>query len=422
MKPTRLKSCLRLGLFLLFCIGVDPAAATEKHASAEQVLDLGALVREATENNPEIKAARQRWEASRAVVPQVGTLPDPKAQVGYQRMPMMEPLEGPMYGIGQEIPFPGKLQLREDMAGREAERMEAEYAAVRFRVIARLKEAYFNLHFVHESIDVVERNKLLLMQFEKTATARYAVGKAVQQDVFRAQVEISRVLERLAILEQRKESLHADVNRIVNRPPSNQLGAPHEVPVIPLTRSLAEINTLIETSSPLLRASAKGVERGEQAVALARREYYPDFDLSVLGLRNDRINDNGYQLMLGVKIPLYFVTKQREGVREARALRESAAQDLQTVRQMLLFQAKDNVVQAQRAERLIKLLRDAIIPQAGLALESALAGYAVGKVDFLTLLNSLLTLQENELELHGEMVEHGKALARLEELVGGSFQ
>ena len=164
------------------------------------------------------------------------------------------------------------------------------------------------------------------------------------------------------------------------------------------------------------------MERGEQAVALARREYYPDFDLSVLGLRNDRINDNGYQLMLGVKIPLYFATKQREGVREARALRESAAQDLQTVRQMLLFQAKDNVVQAQRAERLIKLLRDAIIPQAGLALESALAGYAVGKVDFLTLLNGLLTLQESELELHGEMVAHEKALARLEELVGGSFQ
>src|SRR3989338_3928321 len=147
MKPTRLKSYVVLGLLVIVCCGVDPAVAAEKHAVAEPVLDLTTLVREATENNPEIKAARQRWEASRAVVPQMGTLPDPKAQVGYQRMPMLEPLEGPMYGIGQEIPFPGKLQLREGMAGREAERMEADFAAVRFRVIARLKEAYFDLHF-----------------------------------------------------------------------------------------------------------------------------------------------------------------------------------------------------------------------------------------------------------------------------------
>ena len=71
-------------------------------------------------------------------------------------------------------------------------------------------------------------------------------------------------------------------------------------------------------------------------------------------------------------------------------------------------------VQAQRAERLITILRDAIIPQATMGLQAAQAGYAVGKVDFLTLLNSLLTLQDSQLELHGEMVNHEKALARLE--------
>ena len=285
----------------------------------ERRIDLPGLIRELEEANPEIKAARERWEAARAVVPQVQTLPDPRLQFGYQRMPMMEPVQGAMYGIGQEIPFPGKLKLKGEVAQREADRIEQEYAAVRLRLLARLKEAYLDLHFVHDAIDVVERNKVLLMQFEKTAKSRYAVGQAAQQDVFRAQVEISRVMDRLAVLDQQKESLHAAINRLLNRPPDGPLGAPEEIHVTMLTLSLPQLNQRAEEFSPILHASAKGVERGEQAVALARREYYPDFDVSALGIRNDRINDNGYQVMVGIRIPLYYTTKQRQAVRQALA-------------------------------------------------------------------------------------------------------
>lgn len=96
----------------------------------------------------------------------------------------------------------------------------------------------------------------------------------------------------------------------------------------------------------------------------------------------------------------------------------TAVQERLALKQDLLFRLTDNVAQAQHAEQLVAILKDAIIPQATLTLESAQAGYAVGSVDFLTLLNSLLTLQENELELHGEMVEHEKARARLEEILG----
>jgi outer membrane protein TolC len=132
------------------------------------------------------------------------------------------------------------------------------------------------------------------------------------------------------------------------------------------------------------------------------------------------MNKNGYQVMLGITIPLYYTTKQREGVHEAVATRESAIQERQAMKQDLLFRLKDNVAQIQRAQQLVAILKDAIIPQATLTLESAQAGYAVGAVDFLTLLNSLLTLQENELELHSEMVEHEKAMARLEEILGST--
>ncbi len=410
-----LRTVVSVVAYLVVAMLVSPAAAP----AAEPRLSLEGLIEELAERNPEIKAARERWEAAKAVVPQVQTLPDPKLQLGYQRMPMLDPFQGPMYGFGQEIPFPGKLSLKGEIAQREAERLEQEYNATRLRLIAVLKEAYYNLHFVHKSIEIVEKNKALLTQFEKTAKARYSVGQAAQQDVFRAQVELSRVLDRLAVLDQQKESLHAAINRFLNRPPAGPLGTPEEIQTTILTILLQELSRRAEAFSPALLASAKSIHRSEQVVSLARRQYYPDFDVTALGTRNDRINENGYQVMLGIKIPLFYQTKQRQGVNEALASLSGAREDFSVTRQDVLFQVKDGFVQAQRAERLITILRDAIIPQATLALQAAQAGYGVGKVDFLTLLNSLLTLQESQLELHSEMVSHERAVARLEAVTGG---
>ena len=398
-----------------------PVGAADE--TAEPRLDLSGLIRELDTANPEIKAAFQRWESAKAVVPQVQTLPDPRLQLGYQRMPMVPPVvEGAMYGFGQDIPFPGKLTLKGEVAQREADRLEQEYLATRLRLVAALKQVYYDLHFVHKSIDVVERNKALLTQFEKTAKARYSVGQAAQQDVFRAQVEISRVLDRLAVLDQQKESLHAAINRLLNRPPDGPLGTPEETHSILLTLPLQELNRRANEFSPALLATVKSIDRSERSVLLAKRQYYPDFDVTALGIRNDKINDNGYQIMVGIKIPLFYQSKQKQGVHEAMANLEGAREDFAAARQDLLFQVKDGFVQAQRAERLITILRDAIIPQATLGLQAAQAGYAVGKVDFLTLLNSLLILQDSQLELHSEIVNHEKARARLEAVTGGPLE
>ncbi|MEO8326689.1 MAG: TolC family protein [Nitrospirota bacterium] len=389
-------------------------------ASAEESsLTLQALVEEALLRNPDIQGARRQWEASQAIIPQVQSLPDPNLLLGYQRMPMLEPLEGPVYGFSQKFPFPGKLGLKGEVAARYADRIEQVYLATQLNVISRLKRHYWDLHFIHKSIEIVEKNKLLLMQFEKTANARYSVGKTAQQDVFRAQVELSRVLDRLAVLEQQKESLHAAINRILNHPPIGPLGTPEEIHLTPILQDLPELARQAEAYSPILLGSAKSVAQGEESVSLARKEYFPDFNLSALGTRNERINENGYQIMLGIQIPLFYQTKQREGVNQAVADLSRAREDLTATRQDVLFQVKDAFERARRASRLVKLVGKAIIPQATLALQSAQAGYSVDKVDFLTLLNNLLTLQENELELHGEMVEHEKAVARLEELTGG---
>lgn len=381
---------------------------------AEPRLELESLVQEALENNPDILAARQRLEAASALIPQVRTLPDPKINLGYREVVEREA----MYGVSQEIPFPGKLSLRGEVAASEAERTEQEYLAVRLSVQARLKEAFYDLHLVHKALEIVRKNLILLQNFEKTAKARYMVGQGTQQDVFRSQTEISRVLQRLAILEQQGKSLRAEINRILRHPPTHPLGIPQEIEVTPLAHRPEDIQVLAEHAAPLLRAQAKSIERSENTLALAEREYFPDFEVSALGWRNETMNRDGYQVMLSIKVPLYYASKQRYGVKQAVAGKQAAMQDWWAIKQELAARIQDNLARTERAEELVKLLANALIPQARLTLASAQASYAVGKVDFLTLLNSLLTLQENEIELHREMTEHEKALARIEEIIG----
>jgi len=106
-----------------------PVCATDE--AAETSLELSGLIRELDAANPEIKAARQRWEMAQTVVPQVQTLPDPTLQLGYQKMPMVEPFQGAMYEVGQEIPFPGKLRLKGEVAQRDADRRPSTAALTR---------------------------------------------------------------------------------------------------------------------------------------------------------------------------------------------------------------------------------------------------------------------------------------------------
>lgn len=391
-------------------IHAEPAAFSETAG----VVSLESLVQEALDRNPEIKAAEQRIEAARAAISPAQTLPDPMVGVEYTDLETREL----MYGVTQELPFPGKLRLRGEIAGREADQVEQEYLAMQLATVSDLKQAYYELHVVHQSIVIFQRNKALLQEFEQSAKANYEVGRGAQQDVFRAQTEISRVLTRLAGLDQQQLSLEAEINRILYRPPGTALGVPERPQMTLLRRSVEELGALVDQAAPLLRAQMMGVERAQREVKLAHREYYPDFEISAGGMREEPMGTDGYRVMLNVRVPLYYARRQRFEVRGAIASREAALSDLQATKQELLFRIQDNVAQVRRSEELVKLLESALIPQARLTLLSAQAGYSVAKVDFLTLLNALLTLQDNELELHMEFAAHEQAVARLEEIIG----
>ncbi len=388
-------------------------AAWNLAAAASPAL-LDGLVEEAQRSNPEIAAAEQERRRLEALAPQVGTLPDPAIFLGYRDMDERET----MYGMSQEFPFPGKLRLRREIAVREADRAARKYEAVRLAVTARLKEAYFDLCLARESAAVLERNRRLLVEFEATAKVLYGVGRGAQADVLRAQAEVSRVLARLAGRRQEEVSSMAELVRLLGRPAGQFPERTEALTLTPVGENLGELLGYLEVRAPLVQAARKDVERGDMALALAHREFFPDFEIAAQGLHSRPMDEDGYQVMLSVRVPLYFASRQREGVREAVADRERSVDELLAQRQELAARLGDAVARLERAEQVIGLLTGAIIPQARATLASANASYAVGRVDFLTLLNSLLTLQDNELEMLAETAEHEKAVALIEELVG----
>lgn len=410
--------------------GIKPSPPKGQGAS-EQVLEaplltIKDLIDEAKRVNPEIQAARRRVEAAWARVPQARSLPDPMVSIGYMNEGFSRLTLGSSemarldLSFSQEVPFPPKLSLKGRIAAKEAEREEEVLRATELDVISRLKVAYYDLFFVERSIGIVMKNKDLLEKFAKTAEARYAVGKAVQQDVLRAQTEITILLQRLAQLERERGSLRAAINSLLNRPREAPLGRPVE----PLRRKLPfSFEQLVELGlekSPELKAAERSLDRNGLALDLAKKQYYPDFTIST-GYANRGRFEGTWQVMAGVTVPLYFKRKQDYGVREAIADVSSAQEDLQTVKQSLFFRVKDLFLTAETSERLLELIGTGTLPQATLTLESSIASYAVGKVDFLTLLTNLLNVLNQELQYYQELTNFEKALARLEPMVGVSF-
>src|SRR3990167_2952835 len=335
-----MKHCnLKKLIWILFLICFLPVAIANTASSS-----LMQLIHEAAQNNPQIKAARDRWLVTQYVIPQSSVLPDPKVDLGYIKMsgnnPMdVDPRREQMYGLSQEIPFPGKLITRQKIATLDGKRARAEYQATCLSVIAQLKRIFYDLYFVNKSIDIFQKNQLLLEKIEKSAEANYSVGKTPQQDIFRAQTEISRVIMRLVMLKQERLSLQPDINLLLNRPLDIAITTPLRLVITPLKYDLEHFYFLVENRSPQLKAQKRNVEKGRQDINLRKMDYFPDVELGAAKLRDTAMGTQGYQVMLSATIPLYFLEKQNNGVRESIARYHADINDFSSTYRDLLFQA-----------------------------------------------------------------------------------
>ncbi len=394
----------------------------------EQRLQLNALIAEMLRENPELLAAAQQIQAARARPRRVSSLPDPRLSVINRNVKRPIPFanvgDEPMslggVGFTQELPFPGKLRLKGKIADKEADAATKVHRTTALRLTAELKQSYYRLHFVHQATDILLRQQRFLDQLTRIAETRYAVGKGIQQDILRSQVEQSLLENRLTLLEQERGSLEARIHRLLNRPvhPSGNMPLPrpadYERPV--LEHNLNELYELARQLSPELQRQQDLTDRNQLALQLARKDFRPDFSLTAAYFNRGEFTSL-WETRVDVTLPLYFWRKQRNGVREASSRLVQSRQEQTATGQEIFFRVKDEVLAAQASDRLVSLYGTAIVPQATLALESSLSSYEVGKVDFLTLINNFVTILDYETSYWDQHARLAESLARLEALV-----
>lgn len=387
------------------------------------VVTVQEVVAMALERNPSIQGAVARTQAQRARVPQAKALPDPTFSGGWMGSIVPFRVEhkfAPSFrglSVQQRLPYPGKRRLRGEIADRQAEAASWKAEGVRREVIAQVKVAYYQYFYDTKAIAITRKNKDLLEKLEQIAEARYRVGKGIQQDVLRAQVEVARVDQRLIILQQRKATATARLNTLLYRDPEAPLPAPAPVAAGDLKLGLTELYSLARANDTVMEQDRRMVEGGQDAVKLAQKSYEPDFTVTyTYQQRPDLQDSNG--VMVGMNIPVFYRHKQRERVIEASHELIGARKSLDERRTTLNYEIKQQYLAAEAAQKLMNLYSKAIVPQSSLALESSMSAYEVGKVDFLSMLDNFTYVLDYEVDYYRELSNYQSALAKLEPLVG----
>ncbi len=388
-------------------------------------LDLDEVVAEALKRNPEILAAQKRYEGMRQRPAQAGSLPDPVVSMGYTSNG--NPLPGAGLGVyptsnigvqvSQQFFYPGKRRLREEAAGKDAEAEFENYQAVELNVVSRVKQAFYRYQHSYAAEAVLEEGRDIYRRLLEVAEARYAAGKAAQQDVFKSQTRVSLIETKLMQLRQEQATEAAEINALLDRPAEAELGRPAEPHAHAPALRLDELETRGRKDAPELKRDEKLLQSSELKWNLAGRDYYPDTTITA-GYFNQHPMAPMYVFRADVNVPLYFFRKQRaalaergDGVAEARHTLEADAREIG-------FRIREQYLAATTAYEILTAYEGTVIPQAKLALNSSLIAYQTGAVDMMSVLTNADGVVELEMGYHEQMQGFHTALSRLEELTG----
>jgi outer membrane protein, heavy metal efflux system len=408
----------------LFGLVIVVSCAGPAVAQSSERLSLDAVVAEVTAQHPEIAAAQRRYDAARLRPVQERSLPDPMISAGYNANgnPLpgaglgTEPTANIGFMVSQELPFPGKRELRASIASREADAEFPQIEAARLKVTARVKQAYYRLAYSYAVTDVLTRNLALLDTLLKVSENRYAVGQAAQQDVIKAQTQVSILELQLERLRQERATREGELNALRGRPVSDPTGRPDDLQLTPFDLELAALVAAAAEHAPMLRRDEIMIDRSQLAVDAARKDYQPDFGVSG-GYYYMGAMPPMYEFRFDVKLPLQRA-RRAAAVAEQLALVAQARSTYDSTRLNLQSDVQEAYQMAATSVHLATLYRDTVLPQARLALESSMASYQTGAVDFLSVLTNFGAVLEYEMTYFDELSAYHVAASRLEEMTG----
>jgi cobalt-zinc-cadmium efflux system outer membrane protein len=411
-------------LMLVYMIIFPCIVSAEPDDAATPTLD--GLIQEALRQSPMITSTRKHWQALTRVPVQVSTLPDP--MVGLQQLTVGSPQPFSGYetsdfyytgfGISQDIPGPGKLGLRAKQADKEAEASHDAVLVQQRQVVEQVRETYFNLFYLRKMLDSLHGTQSELDRIAETTVAQYHVAMAQQQDVLKAQLAQTDVLKDTEMNQEEFQQGQANLKAILGREQDSSDIEISEITPTTLSISDSRLRQLAIANSPTLQQAHAMEEQRDAALAIAKRDYVPDFNVGYAYQKTGPGFRDYYMLSLGVKVPLYFWRRQTPAVEQASLVKESVLADSQSKRLSVLSDLENQVVALRTSDRVLKLYTEGLIPQSEETVTSANAGYRLGKVDFQTLLSAVVDVLRIKQEYFRTVADHEIAVAKIRQTIG----
>src|SRR6266700_1099249 len=429
-------SCVALSrsisVILLSAVLAAHAFAQESPTShTGSITPLSELLAEAEKNNPRIEAARQGWQAAKQVPTQVSTLPDPQFNLQHVSVGSPRPFAGYTnsdfayigLGVTQDIPYPGKLKLRGEIAKREADVSQQQVESLRRAVLAEVKASYFQLAYLSKTLAILEQDGELLNQVEQATDARYRSGMGTQRDVLQAQLQKTKLVRELAMHHLEVGKLEAQLKQFLNRSQDSPDIEPADLTETPLLQNYQELLGAAKAQSPELAASQKMIDKQALQVNLARKDFYPDLNVQYMWQRTDPTQFRAYYILtFGVRVPIYRSRKQKPELAQAQSEELRARSELEAQSQRVASELRAQYVVVQQTTELFKIHREGLAPQARSAFQSGLASYQSNKQDFQAVLTSFLDVLHLDEEYWRNLAEYETAIARLEQITGLSLR
>jgi cobalt-zinc-cadmium efflux system outer membrane protein len=383
-----------------------------------------ALVQEVEQKNPQIAASFHAWQALQNVPQQAGAFPDTQFSVQQFSVGSPRPFAGYSnsdfayigFGASQDIPYPGKRQLRARVAERESDAMEAQTDSIRRTVVGSLKMAYFRLAYFQQTLATLENSQELLNQVQQAAEARYRVGQGNQQDVLKAQLQHTKVLQEIAHHHQEEGLLEAQIKQLLGRAQESPDIIAEVLRVRSVPYTAPELLQRAREHNPDVRSKSASIRQQETQVVLAHKNFRPDFNVQYTYQHTASNFRDYYMATFGIRLPNRG--RQRAELAEAEQNQERARREMDSESQRVLSEVQQQYVRAKLSEERLKIYSDGLVPQSGATFRSALSAYQSNRQDFETLLSAFLDVLNLDLEYRSELVEHESALAELERLTG----
>ena len=400
---------------------VDLAVDLAADLAVGDVLVLETLIAAVHARNPSLQAAHAAWHEALQRYPQEISLQDPilQSMIAPATLPSNSSVQSSYYlGLAQQVPWSGKRELRGQKALWEANAKSSDSKTVLLQLSSATRLAFFDDYLAHRELEINLRNLELMQDFRSTAKSKYEAAQVSQQDVSSADLELVKLQQQKLDLERSKQIAIARINTLLHQRPDEQLPPPPKV--LDAIADLPEIATLRETAiqrRPELAALLARIQVEKNAIAIALKEYYPDFEFMTRydSFWTDRVQRG--QLGLNMNIPIQN-DRRTAAVREAQFRVQRMCSELAVKQDAVNEEVQMAFARVESSRNTVILFKDRILSIADVNLETARAAYISGSVDFLRLLDARRQTTEQQIGYQRSLTEYHRSVAELKRSIG----